>query len=68
MNIVKNMEVLFAAAAIAAGCATFAMAEVTPKAAPIQVSPAMISTDGQVATVVVSTKRLSAAQKADLDS
>ncbi len=68
MNLVKNMEVLFVAAAAAAGFATFAMAEVTPKAAPTMPSPAMVSTSGQVATVVVSTKRLTAAQKAELDS
>lgn len=65
MNFTKHMEALFVAAAVVAGFATYATADVIPAPAPSQ---AMISTDGQVATVVVSTKRLTAAQKADIDS
>ena len=67
MNVTRNMEAFFVAAAVVAGFATYATADVAPARAPAP-SQAMISTDGQVATVVVSTKRLSAAQKADIDS
>ncbi len=66
MNIVKNMEVVFIAALALTGFATFATADVTPapKAAAAVVAPA----GEQIATVVVSTKRLTADQKARLGS
>ncbi len=66
MNIAKNMEALFVAAAVVAGFATYATADVVP--APVPATEAMITTGDQIATVVVSTKRLTPAQKADLDS
>lgn len=66
MNIAKNMEAFFVAAAVVAGFATYATADVAP--APTKPLEAMITTDNQVATVVVSAKRLTPAQKANLDS
>lgn len=66
MNIAKNMEAFFVAAAVVAGFATYATADVAP--APAKPLEAMITTDNQVATVVVSAKRLTPAQKANLDS
>lgn len=62
MNLIKNMEAVFVAVVILAGVATFATAKVTPAPA------AQASAQGKMATVVVSTKRLTAAQKAKLDS
>ena len=63
MNIVKNMEAVFVAVILLAGVATFATAKVEPKAAGPQAS-----TQEKMSTVVVTTKRLTAAQKARLDS
>jgi hypothetical protein len=63
MNITKNMEAVFVAALIVAGFASFATAEVTT-AAPA----AQAVADAKIPTVVVSTKRLTAAQKASLGS
>ena len=64
MNLIKNMEAVFVAVVILAGVATFATAKVVPAPAPA----AQAATAGKMATVVVSTKRLTAAQKAQLDS
>jgi hypothetical protein len=62
MNLIKNMEAVFVAVVILAGLATFATAKVTPAPAPAA------QAESKMATVVVSTKRLTAAQKAKLDS
>jgi hypothetical protein len=64
MNLIKNMEAVFVAVVILAGVATFASAKVTPAPAPAAQTPAT----GKMATVIVSTKRLTAAQKAERDS
>lgn len=64
MNLIKNMELVFVAVVVLAGVATFATAKVTPAPAPA----AQAAAPGKMATVVVSTKRLTAAQKAQLDS
>ncbi len=63
MNIIKNMEAVFVAIVILAGVATFATAKVAPKAPAAQATA-----QEKVSTVVVTSKRLSAAQKARLDS
>lgn len=62
MNLIKNMEAVFVAIVVLAGVATFATAKVTPAPAAQAVAK------DKIATVVVSTKRLTAAQKAKLDS
>lgn len=64
MNLIKNMEAVFVAVVILAGVATYA----TAKVAPAPVPAAQAATVNKMATVVVSTKRLTAAQKAQLDS
>jgi len=63
MNIVKNMEAVFVAVIVLAGVATFATAKVAPKAPAAQAT-----SQEKMNTVVVTTKRLTAAQKARLDS
>jgi hypothetical protein len=63
MNITKNMEAVFVAALIIAGFTTFATAEVTTTA-----PAAKATAEAKMATVVVSTKRLTAAEKARLGS
>jgi hypothetical protein len=63
MNVTKNMEAVFVAALIVAGFTTFATAEVTPTA-----PAAKATAEAKMATVVVSTKRLTAAEKARLGS
>jgi hypothetical protein len=62
MNLVKNMEAVFVAVVILAGIATYATAKVTP------VPTAQAATAQKMSTVVVTTKRLTAAQKARLDA
>lgn len=62
MNLIKNMEAVFVAVIVLAGIATYATAKVTPAPA------AQAATETKMATVVVRTKRLTAAQKAQLDS
>jgi hypothetical protein len=64
MNLVKNMEAVFVAMVVMAGVATYATAEVAPAPAPV----AQAEAASKIATVVVSAKRLTAAQKAQLDS
>jgi hypothetical protein len=66
MNIVKNMEAFFVAALAVAAFSAYATADVKPVAAkPVE---QISSSDGRIATVVVSTKRLSAEEKARLGS
>lgn len=64
MNLIKNMEAVFVAVVVLAGVATYATAKVAPAPAPA----AQTAAATKMATVVVSTKRLTAAQKAQLDS
>lgn len=63
MNIAKNMEAVFFAALVLIGFTSYATANVTPSAPAAQVP-----VDSKIPTVVVSTKRLTAAQKAALGS
>ena len=63
MNITKNMEAVFIAALILAGFTTFATANVV-----VSAPAAKLATEAKMATVVVSTKRLTAAEKARLGS
>ena len=63
MDIIKNMESVFVAALIIAGFATFATAEVAPT-----VPAAKVAAEAKMATVVVSTKRLTAEEKERLGS
>lgn len=67
MNIANNMEALFVAAIAAAAFATFATAD-TPAPAKPGAQVAQIAADTKIATVVISTKRLTAAEKARLGS
>ncbi|MES2325114.1 MAG: hypothetical protein V4633_22900 [Pseudomonadota bacterium] len=68
MNIVKNMEVVFIAALALAAVTGFATAKVNaPRAATISTAAAPIM-EGDIATVVVTAKRLTAAEKARLGS
>lgn len=66
MNIAKNMEIVFVAILAVAGFATYATADVTPRAP--KAAPAAVAAQNDIATVVVSTKRLTAEEKARLDS
>jgi len=66
MNLIKNMEAVFVAIVILAGITTFATAKVTPAPAPAPV--AQTAPQQRMVTITVSTKRLTAAQKAELDS
>lgn len=67
MNILKNMEAIFISATIIAGATSFAQAD-APKAAtlaaPAAVAKAALATEGKMAVVTVSAKRMSAAEKA----
>jgi len=63
MDIIRNMEAVFVAALLIAGFSTFATADVTPNT-PV----ANTAIEAKIATVVVSTKRLTAAEKARLGS
>lgn len=66
MNIAKNMEAVFFAALVLAGFTSFATANVVVSA-PVAKAAATVA-EAPMATVVVSTKRLTAAQKAKLGS
>ncbi|MBC7686459.1 MAG: hypothetical protein H7176_14685 [Bdellovibrionales bacterium] len=68
MSIVKNMEVVFVAALVLAGFTTYAMADVRPAPPTAAKIAAQISTGDKVATVIVTTKRLTASEKARLGS
>jgi hypothetical protein len=68
MNIAKNMEIIFVAAAVIAGATTFATAaderaDVIVPAAKVMV---VAKSDVSMPTVTVSAKRLTAAEKAAL--
>jgi hypothetical protein len=67
MNILKNMEAIFISATIIAGATSFAQAD-APKAvtvaAPAVVAKAALATEGKMAVVTVSAKRLTAEEKA----
>ena len=63
MKITKHMEVVFVAVLMLIGFTTFATADVTA-AAPA----AKATTEAKIATVVVSTKRLTAEEKTRLGS
>ncbi len=62
MNIARNMEAIFIVAIAAASLTAFASVPAAPHA-----KPAVVNAD-QIVTVVVSGKRLSAIQKADLQA
>lgn len=65
MNVLKNMEAVFVATLVIAGFTTFATADTARTAtAPA----AHIATEEKIATVVVSTKRLTREEKARLGS
>ena len=69
MNALKNMEAVFVAAVVIAGFTTFATANdsrTAPASAPTPA--AQVSTGQNVATVVVSTKRLTHEEKMRLGS
>ncbi len=65
MNIAKNMEAFFVAAIAVAAFTTYATADVAPVAKPVV---AQVQAPAKIATVVVSAKRLTAAEKARLGS
>ena len=68
MNIAKNMEAIFVVAAVLLGVSAYATAALPEAVAPAA-APATVQADAPVAkmqVVVVSAKRLSAAQKASL--
>jgi len=64
MNIVKNMEAVFVAAVALFAFAAFATADVAVVAKPT----AQAIANGKIATVVVTAKRLTPAEKARLGS
>ncbi|UUZ56028.1 hypothetical protein LP419_11925 [Massilia sp. H-1] len=64
MNLVKNMEAIFVAALAVAAFATYATAD----DAVITKPAAQTIAEGKIATVVVTTKRLTPAEKARLGS
>lgn len=67
MNIAKNMELIFVAATLVLGLSSEAVARSTQRPAPTLEQPAYTSaTDiaGKVPVVIVSAKRLTAAEKA----
>lgn len=66
MNIVKNMEAVFIAALATAAFATYATADITP--APKAAAAVSVPAEVKIATVVVTTKRLTAEEKARLGS
>ena len=63
MNILKNMEAIFIAATVIAGATSFASADV-PKHHAAPVAKASLATEGKMAVVTVSAKRMTAEQKA----
>lgn len=67
MNIAKNMEIIFVAATLVLGLSTEALARSTRRPAPALERPAYTSATvivGKTAVVIVSAKRLTAAEKA----
>jgi len=65
MNIAKNMEVIFVAAAVIAAATSFATAAPAP-AAPTAKIAVVASADVKMPVVTVTAKRLTAAEKAAL--
>ncbi|SFU86991.1 hypothetical protein [Pseudoduganella namucuonensis] len=63
MNIAKNMEVIFVAAAVLLGGTSLAVAKTAPRPQPKLEQPAFA---GKMPVVVVSAKRPGAAEKAAL--
>lgn len=63
MNALKNMEVVFIAALALAGFMSYATADVTAPA-----TKAAVAASSDIATVVVTAKRLTAAEKASIGS
>lgn len=69
MNIAKNMEVIFVAATLVLSVTSAAIARPAPRQTPVLEQPEFKATvtetaTGKMSTVIVSAKRLSAAQKA----
>lgn len=65
MNIAKNMEIIFVAATLVLGLSSEALARNTPRPAPTLEQPSYVSANaGKVPVVVISAKRLTAAEKA----
>lgn len=63
MNILKNMEAIFIAATVIAGATSFASASVPAKqTAPV--AKASLATEGKMAVVTVTAKRMTAEEKA----
>lgn len=65
MNIAKNMEIIFVAAAVIAAATSFATAAPAPAAPAAKIAVAA-SADGKMPVVTVTAKRLTAAEKAAL--
>jgi poly(3-hydroxybutyrate) depolymerase len=63
MNILKNMEVIFVAAAILSGVTAYATAATPEHALPRIAIAAPVPAQAAMQVVVVSAKRLSAAEK-----
>lgn len=66
MNIVKNMEAVVIAAVALTFVTAMASAEAPRTRAAAQATPAAIKADSEMTTIVVTGKRLTAAQKAKL--
>lgn len=67
MNIAKNMEIIFVAAALVMGLSSEAVARSAPRPAVALEQPAYTTASaiaGKMPVVIVSAKRLSAAEKA----
>jgi hypothetical protein len=63
MNVLKNMEAIFLAAAVLAGASTYASAAI-PQARAAHEAQVSVEGENKIAVVKVSAKRLSAAEKA----
>jgi hypothetical protein len=66
MNIAKNMEAIFIAAAVLLGASAYATAALPDAPAPVAPAAVQAAPAAKMQVVVVSAKRLSAAQKASL--
>lgn len=64
MNVLKNFEAIFVAAAALATVTSYATA--TPPVLHVAAAPVVAKADANIPTVVVAAKRLSAAEKAAL--
>ena len=65
MNIAKNMEIIFVAAAVIAAATSYAAAAAVP-AAPAARIAVVAQADVKMPVVTVTAKRLTAAEKAEL--